>query len=355
LNINLLIYFQSIQRDAVRFLPAVEKNGMILLANIKDVAKLAGLSVGTVSRVLNNRGYISEETKNKVHEAMQQLNYVPNELAKSIFRQYTKTIGVMVPFVTHPYFGMIVQYLEHYASKMNYKIILCNSYFERDKELEYFRILKGYKVDGIILCSRNMDIHDEIQEGPPIVSIDRILSNEIPYVSSDNYQGGLLATTHLIEKGCKKIAHICGSPTLHMTANLRSNAFEETCRKNGVEPIVVATNEDQFSSMTYYNNIQKLFQKHPDVDGIFASSDIIAAQVIQIAAKEGRRIPQDLKLVGFDDVNIAALTAPPLTTIHQPIKQLCKYAFELLLDEIKGEIVPMCTILPVNLIERSST
>ncbi|WOC32495.1 MULTISPECIES: LacI family DNA-binding transcriptional regulator [Caproicibacterium] len=325
------------------------------MANIKDVAKLAGLSVGTVSRVLNNRGYISDETRKKVHDAMRELNYVPNELAKSIFRQYTRTIGVMVPFVTHPYFGMIVQYLEYYASKMNYKIILCNSYFERDKELEYFRMLQGYKVDGIILCSRSMDIRNEIQEGPPIVSIDRILSDRIPYVSSDNYQGGSLATEHLIQKGCRKVAHICGSPSLHMTANQRSSAFEETCRKNGIESIVVSTNEDQFSSLSYYDNIQKLFQKHPDVDGIFASSDIIAAQVIQVAAKAGRHIPEDLKLVGFDDVNIAALTAPPLTTVHQPIKQLCKYAFELLLDEIKGEIVPMCTILPVSFVQRDST
>lgn len=325
------------------------------MANIKDVAKQAGLSVGTVSRVLNNRGYISEETRKKVKEAMKQLNYVPNELAKSIFRQYTKNIGVIVPFITHPYFGQVVEHLEFFAANINYKIMLCNSYFEREKEIEYFEMMKRNKVDGIVLCSRNLDISDKLGNNLPVVSIDRILADNIPCVSSDNYQGGQLATQHLIDKGCKKIAHICGSPRLHLMANYRSKAFEEVCQKNSIEPIVVTTNENQFSSMTYYHEIRKLFKEHPNVDGIFASSDVIAAQVIQVAAEIGRKIPDDVKLVGFDDINIATLTTPQLTTIRQPIKQLSKYALELLIDEIGGEIVPMRTVLPVSLIERKTT
>lgn len=325
------------------------------MANIKDVAKLAGLSVGTVSRVLNNRGYISDETRKNVEDAMKQLNYVPNELAKSIFRQYTKIIGVIVPFVTHPYFGKVVESLEFYASKADYKILLCNSYFDRDKEIEYFKMLKGNKVDGIVLCSRNMDISDVINDNLPIITIDRILGDNIPCVSSDNYQGGVLATQHLISKGCKKIAHISGSPSLHLMANLRNSAFEDICRNNHIEPIIVTTSENQFSSMTYYDEIRQLFKNHPDIDGIFASSDIIAAQVIQIAREVGLKIPDNIKIVGYDDTNIAQLTVPGITTIRQPIEQISKYALELIINEINGEIVPMRTILPVKLIERKST
>ena len=325
------------------------------MANIKDVAKLSGLSVGTVSRVLNNRGYISGETRKKVNSAMKQLNYVPNELAKSIFRQYTKIIGVIVPFVTHPYFGKVVEALEFYASKMDYKIMLCDSYFEKEKEIEYFKMLKGNKVDGIILGSRNMDISEAIKDNLPLVTIDRILGDNIPCVSSDNYKGGMLATEHLISKGCKRIALISGSPSLHLMANKRSGAYVDTCKKHGIEPIVISTNEDQFTSMTYYDEIRALFKSHPDIDGIFASSDVIAAQVIQVAAEIGLRIPDDIKVVGYDDTSIARLTAPKLTTIQQPIEQISKYALELIINEIKGEIVPMRTVLPIKLIERGST
>ncbi|HCR43803.1 MAG TPA: transcriptional regulator, partial [Ruminococcaceae bacterium] len=112
-------------------------------------------------------------------------------------------------------------------------------------------------------------------------------------ISSDNYKGGMLATEHLIKKGCKKIALISGSPSLHLMANQRSIAYVDTCKKNGIEPIVVSTNEDQFTAMTYYNEIHTLFKSHPDIDGIFASSDIIAAQVIQVAAEAGLKIPDD--------------------------------------------------------------
>ena len=325
------------------------------MANIKDVAKLAGLSVGTVSRVLNNRGYISDETREKVNSAMNQLNYVPNELAKSIFRQYTKIIGVIVPFVTHPYFGKVVESLEFYASKTNYKVLLCDSYFEKEKEMEYFRMLKGNKVDGIVLGSRTLDISDVVKENLPLITIDRILGENIPCVSSDNYKGGVLATQHLISKGCKRLAYIGGTPSLHLTANLRSNAFTDICSQNGIEPIIVSTDENQFTSMTYYSEIKALLKDCPDIDGIFASSDVIAAQVIQVATEFKRKIPEDLKVVGYDDINIASLTSPKLTTVSQPIEQISKYALELLINEINGEIVPMRTVLPVKLVERDST
>lgn len=325
------------------------------MANLKDVAKLTGLSVGTVSRVLNNRGYISDKTRKKVKEAINELNYVPNELAKSIFRQYTKTIGVIIPFISHPYFGKIVESLEYFASVEGYKILLCNSYFQKEKELEYFRMLESNKVDGIILASRSLDISKAISDRLPIITIDRILGKSIPCVSADNYQGGTLVAQHLLSRHCKKVAYIGGAPSLHLMANLRGDAFADVCHNNGVEPIIATTDEKQFSTMTYYKDIEQLFNLHPDLDGIFASSDIIAAQVIQVAKKIGRRIPEDLKLVGYDDTPIASLTVPTVTTIQQPIQQMSKYALKLLISEIHGEIIPMQTVLPVKLIEREST
>lgn len=325
------------------------------MANIKDVAKTAGLSVGTVSRVLNSRGYISEEARKKVDDAMKQLNYVPNELAKSIFRQYTKIIGVIVPCVSHPYFGKVVESLESYASKIDYKIMLCNSYYEKEKETEYFQMLSSNKVDGIILASRNLDIGDAINDHLPLITIDRILGDNIPCVSSDNYQGGVLAAQQLINRGCKMLAHIGGTPSLHLMANLRSDGFIDTCQKSGVESLIVSTDENQFITMDYYDDIQDLLMGHPDIDGIFASSDIIAAQIIHVAHTKGLRIPEDLKIIGYDDISIAKLTTPSISTIRQPIEQISKYAMDFIIDEIKGNIVPMRTVLPVSFVEREST
>lgn len=325
------------------------------MANIKDVAKLSGLSVGTVSRVLNNRGYISEETRSRVEAAMKELNYVPNELAKSIFRRYTKIIGVIVPSVAQPYFGRIVESMEAFAAKLGYKIMLCNSYYEREKEMEYFQMLRSNKVDGIILGSRNLDISDAVSSRLPIVTIDRILSESIPCVAADNYQGGLLATQHLIDRGCRHLAHISGSPALHMMANLRSSAFADTCRKNSIEPLVISTEEAQFNALDYFDDIRRLLTEHPEVDGIFASSDIIAAEILHVAKELGRCVPQDLKIVGYDDIFLASLATPSITTIRQPIEQISKYALNFIIEEIEGNIVPLRTVLPVSLIAREST
>lgn len=324
------------------------------MANIKDVARAAGLSVGTVSRVLNNRGYISKETRAKVMDAMRQLNYVPNELAKSIFRKYTNIIGLLVPSVTHPYFSKIVEAVEQHAFDLGYKILLCNSYFDERKEIEYFKMLKSNKVDGIILGSRNLEIDDSLTGGLPLVSIDRILREDIACIVSDNYQGGKLATEHLLSKGCRKIACLGGWPSLHLMANQRIDAFRDVCKREQLDPIVISTNETQFSEMSYYADIERLFEQYPDIEGIFATSDIMAAQVIQVAFGKGIRVPDQVKVVGYDDTNIASLTTPTITTIQQPADAISKYALELLIQQIKGNIVPLRTILPVKLIERAS-
>jgi len=325
------------------------------MSNLKDVASLAGISVTTASRVLNNRGYIGEETRNKVYDAMKQLNYQPNEIARSLFRQHTNIIGVIVPSVSNPFFGKLTELIEIYAVEKGFKILLCNSFHEKEKEIEYIQMLKSNKVDGIIIGSRTTDLGKYMDIGLPFVSIDRILSENTPCVSSDNYQGGELATQFLIKKGCKNLVFIGGSPNLNLMANKRNEAFTDVCEKAGIKHMTVTTGENQFSAMDYTECIDHLFCNNPQCDGIFASSDIIAAQVIQVAAKNGRKVPRDVKIVGYDDVIISELTLPKITTVRQPIDQISRYAVNIIADEIKGEIVPRRTVLPVSLIVRDST
>ena len=324
------------------------------MPNIKDVANKSGLSVTTVSRVLNNRGYISEKTRKTVYDAMTALNYLPNELARSLFRQRSNIIGVIMPSVEHPFFGKLLQSIEGHASQAGFKIMLCISRQDVSKEIEYLQMLQGNKVDGIILSSRSTDIRPHLRGPFPFVTIDRILDKAIPCISGDNYLGGCLATEHLIEKGCRKLAHITGSPQLQLQANRRDEAFVDTCRAHGIEPIMYETTEAGFSNLDYYETIERLLTEH-DVDGLFLGNDIMAAQAVQVAGKLHLRVPEQLKIVGFDDIPLASLTTPALTTIQQPIDEIGKYAVEVIVNQLNSIVAPTQVILPVTLVERQTT
>ncbi|MFY9278735.1 MAG: LacI family DNA-binding transcriptional regulator [Caldicoprobacterales bacterium] len=209
------------------------------MPTIKDVAKKAGVSVTTVSRVLNNRGYISDATRQKVHQAMEDLNYQPNELARSLYRQKSNIIGLIVPTVSHPFFGELVSRIEYYAFRAGYKILLCNSHLEQEKEKDYIDMLRRNQVDGLILGSHTLDVEEYVLSKLPIVTFDRCISDAIPYIASDNYEGGRIATTLLVEHGCNKIAHISGNLELDLLANKRYEAFVEVAEENDVEHVNV--------------------------------------------------------------------------------------------------------------------
>lgn len=324
------------------------------MATIKDVALHAGVTVTTVSRVLNNRGYISEKTRQKVYESMRALNYQPNELARALYKKQSKVVGVVVPSLLHPYFSACVHYLEKYAARQGYKIMVCNSKRERKSEIEYIEMLKSNKVAGIVLCTRTGELADILDDSLPVVTLERSISDKIPAIMCDNYQGGVLAARCLLDRGRKGIAVFPGQPKVQLPGELRVTGFLDTCRQAGVEPIVVTTDESQFAARDYRGTIRAALRAHPEIDGVFATSDVMAAQVIQECAKVGRSIPQDVSLVGFDDVDIASLTCPPLTTIHQPLEQMCEYAVDGILRKLRGETVPVKTILPVSRVDRES-
>jgi len=325
------------------------------MATIKDVAEIAGVTVTTVSRVLNDRGYISENTRQKVNAAMKELDYQPNEIARALLRRKSNLIGLIVPNVAHPFFAELTSSIEYYAYKNGYKILICNSYGDSVKEKDYIDMLKRNQVDGIIMASHTLEISEYLNLGRPIVSIDRCLDNNIPYIASDNYQGGILATNLLIEKGCKKLAHISGPLVLNTPANKRHQAFFDVATKNHINYVVIETRLNSFEIEEYENLIYKLFVDHPDIDGIFASSDIIAACVINISNILGKKVPKDIKVVGYDDIDMASLIVPSLTTIRQPIKEIGEMAIKSIIDQLEKKSVNMENILPVKLINRKTT
>lgn len=324
------------------------------MATIKDIAEKAGVTVTTVSRVLNNRGYISEVTRNKVFKAMEELNYQPNELARSLAKRRSNLIGLIVPTIAHPFFGELTFYLESFAYKEGYKVMVCNSQLEAKKEKEYIDMLRANQVDGIVMASHTLDVEGFQYVDLPIVTFDRQINGEIPYVSSDNYYGGTLATNLLIDKGCRQIAYIGGNLSLNLLANKRHEAFVNSARGRHVSHVVMQTDLNGLEISQYDALVHRLFSEYPDVDGIFASSDLIAAAVLKVCRTLGRRVPEDLRLVGYDDLNIASLVSPGITTIRQPIAAMAKLAMDLILRQIGKQEVPIANILPVELVMRET-
>lgn len=315
---------------------------------LTDVAKTAGVSPTTVSRVLNNRGYISDKTRKKVNDAIELLNYYPNEIARSLFINKTFIIGVIFPTTSNPFYGQLVFHLETLCESLGYKVLLCNSEGREDKEREYLEMLQRHQVDGIIAGAHNRGIEEYNRPNLALVGIDRYLSENVPVVASDNYDGGRQATELLINSGCNHIIHINGSLSLETPANLRREAYEDVMRKNQLTPLVYEIEDDIIS---------KLFDENPEVDGIFASDDLIAANVLREARQRGIDVPNDLKVIGYDGTEATRILLPELSTVQQPIQGIAESAIELLMEQINGTSndIKLETILPVKLIEGETT
>jgi LacI family sucrose operon transcriptional repressor len=324
------------------------------MPTIKDVAKEAGLSIGTVSRALNNRGYLSDEVKHRVAQAMEALDYHPNELARSLQKSKSALIGLIVPSAAHPFFGEIVRYVEGFAYDQGYKLLVCNSLHESEKERDYIKMLKRSQVDGIIMGSHVLDTGDYKNLNLPVVSLDRELSPDIPFVCCDNWQGGEMAARHLIAKGCRDLVHISGSLAVPMLSNKRTEAFTAVCKEAGVSFHSYELSDQALVDFDIEDYLFRILQSHASCDGLFATSDITAAAVMSIAAKIGKRVPDDIKIIGFDGILAGRFLDPPLTTFHQPTAEISRYAVEFLIRMMNGEKVPSKTILPVEFLERGS-
>lgn len=325
------------------------------MATIKDVANHANVSVSTVSRVINNRGYLSDTVKKKVLDSMKELDYLPNDIARSLHSQKSNIIGFVVPSVSNPFFAEMALQVETYAYSIGYKLLLCDSEQEKSKEQEYIHMLRCSKVDGIIMGSHLQEVDDYLNLNLPLVCLDRKLSDAVPYVGCDNYSGGELATRHLVNKGCKKILHFCGNLKLPMLANQRTQALKDVCEAAGVAYKICELPDVSFMDEESKKIIYNAIRRFNGIDGIFATNDIVALVAIRTAAELGYRIPEDIKVIGFDGCPIFQMLHPELTTIRQPIQSIGRYAVNCLVHQISEEEIPSQTILPVSLSVGSST
>lgn len=314
---------------------------------IYDVAEKAGVSVTSVSRVLNNRGYISENLKMNVLNAIKELDYTPNEIARSFFTNKTKFIALIIPTTSNPFFGELTFWIEKFLSRKGYSLFICNSINDSENEKRYLSLLSEKRVDGIIVGSHNIDISEYENYGKDIVSIERELTENIPLIQSDNYQGGKIATQKLIEANCKKILCVSGDSEIKTPANNRLKAYLDCTKENNLEPYVLKI-PFTLPQKEKENIIKAIFLNGNPYDGIFAGDDVLAIMIYNIAKQNGINIPNELKIIGFDGTEMIRTLMPQLATIVQPIEKLAETTVEVLLKKIMGEPVNRINTVSVS-------
>ena len=329
------------------------------MATIREVAESAGVSYATVSHVINNTRLVSPETRQRVLAAMDALNYRPNALARSLRQGKTNTLGLVLPDSANPFFAEISRSIEDEAFKKGYSVFLCNTELDTQRELFYVDVLSKKQVDGIIFVAAG-DQADSLeylrQRNMPVVMIDRDLPNvEVDAVLTDHRLGGYLATRHLLELGHTRIACIAGPSSITPSAE-RITGYRNALEEAGLpcdENLILRGDYHAQSGMETTHAILKMA---PRPTAIFALNDLMALGALRAAAEEGCSVPGDLAVVGYDDLELAHFTNPPLTTIAQPKKEIGAQAIHLLVDRMSHKNRPPSrVVLPPELIVRRST
>ncbi|GMX66413.1 ribose operon transcriptional repressor RbsR [Paenibacillus elgii] len=328
------------------------------MATIRDVAKLAGVSVATISRYLNKSGYVNVETEQKIKKAIEALNYEPNAVARGLAGKKTNTIALILPDISNPFFPELARAVEDVASMYGYTVILCNSDDEGVKEKSYIEVLKKKYIDGIIFASNTLDSADVEQmtkKGIPVVCLDRVPPKQsCSVVRSKNREGAKLAVEHLLSMGCRKIAHIYG-PQEFITAKERLAGYEESVKHlDWYSPTFMI--QGDFRIEGGIRATELLMERHPDVDAIFAGNDLMAVGALKALHRMGVQVPGQVAVCGFDGIGMTEITQPELTTVAQPIYEMGALVSRILIKKIEGTLEADQTYeLDVALVPREST
>ncbi|WP_438296534.1 LacI family DNA-binding transcriptional regulator [Sporosarcina sp. FA15] len=322
------------------------------MANIRDVAKESGVSVATVSRFINQKGYVSKEAKEVIGRAIKELDYKPNLVARSLSTKQTKLIGLIVPDIMNPFFPELARAVEDVALTYDYTVVLCNSDEKAEKEIHYIETLRQKYVAGFIVTTNQLQASHYQNLDIPVVALDRTIDASIPTVSSNNKEGARLGTAHLIEQGCQHIVCMRG-PTGLGTADDRLDGFLEAVEGKEIVTHII---ECPFHFEQSEEIARKFLSEHKGIDGVFASSDVSAAGVLKAAHSLGIIVPDELQIVGFDGIALGGMLSPGLTTVAQDIYKLGALVTRMLIKLIEEiELEEKEIQVPVKLIIRGTT
>lgn len=320
--------------------------------SIKEVAKSAGVSIATVSRVFNKSLYVSPELEKKVMNAAKELGYIPNKLASSLRMGSSRTIGFLIPDIINPFFSEIIKGAEDYLASEGYILLLTTSSNDPSKEDKLLEALYTRKVDGfcaILLGNDHPFIDRIITNNVPIVVMDNIEKHKgISYVASDNYSGMTNLMKYLIENGHKSFAFLSGKPGT-FSANERLRAFKDSIKIHSLD------NEILFGEYSYESGKEMVKKMSPKPDAVVCGNDMIAFGAMVELEKMGYHIPDDISITGFDDLLFSEMTYPPLTTVKQDAYMMGRTSGELLLRKIKGMDVEHRVLLNTELQIRGSS
>ncbi|PLR73636.1 LacI family DNA-binding transcriptional regulator [Bacillus sp. UMB0728] len=327
-------------------------------STIRDVARKAGVSVATVSRYINSNGYISGRTGEKIQEVMLELDYRPNEIARGLARKKTDTIALIIPEITNPFFPELVVSIERKTKEKGYSLILIHADEESLQDSVFWRNLESRYIDGLILASfqfsqKILNELDALQV--PFVRIDRAADHDSPNsIGMDNRKGARLAVSHLIESGCKKIAHISGPHTFPPSIE-RLRGYEEILAEQLPSESAIVM-EGDFTLESGKSVTEALMKQHSDIDGLFLANDMMAIGALKTLKQLGKKVPEDIAVIGFDGIKLGEMVEPELSTIEQPIFSIGTVAAARLVGMIEnnGEYESQ-TVLDVRLVIREST
>lgn len=326
------------------------------MTTIKQVASHANVSSATVSRVLNNDKRVSPEVRQRVRESIAALDYRPNRIARSLRRQSTETIGVIVSDIENPHFTKAVRTIENAAYEQGFRVVLCNTDESGEKQKAYLEVLAAEQVTGIILAPAVADdptIGQMLDLGIPIVAFDRTVNDErADAVLADNVTAARMATKLLIDRGCQKIGFIAGRPEIR-TGLDRLLGYEEAIRESGREAII---GEGGFRLELARQATIDMLAEHPDLDGLVIANNLMAIGAGEALRISGKAVPDEIKVVGIDDPPWASLVSPAMTSLAQPTQTMATMAFDLLVGRIRKErTLPREMIYQFEVILRESS
>jgi LacI family transcriptional regulator len=330
------------------------------MPTIRDVAERASVSIATVSRVLNDSGYVSPELDARVRQAIAELGYQRNVLARNLRRSESRTLGMLIPNSDNPFFAEMAKGVEDFCFGKGFTVVLCNTDENAEKEESYFNTLYQQRVAGFIVVSTGRltaHLQHLLDDGCPIVMADRRLPGlNADSVVSDNAKGAQQAVRHLIELGHRRIGLIVGYRELE-TMQARWAGATDTLQAAGItlEPRMVFE-QGNFLPQSGYTGGEALLNQPEPPTAIFALNDLMAFGVLGYACAHGIDVPSQLSIVGFDDILLASYVAPALTTVAQPKYELGRTVAEVLLRRVQGnKESPIHLVLPTELIVRGST
>jgi LacI family transcriptional regulator len=331
------------------------------LATIKDIARRVGVSPSVVSRALNNKYGVKEATRQAIAEAAKEMGYHPNVAARSLVTRRSQTIGVIIPDISEPFYSRVIKGMQYIADEAGYTLLFSNSYESLEQSKVVQKMVDGQRVDGLIIVGSSRAERDYISsltaKGTPFVVIERHFSDlNMNCIWVDNVVGGYIATKHLIECGHRRIAHITGDLSFEVAAD-RVKGYRKALDEAGIPYSPKLVLPGSFVWQDGYAAMKQLLSDTPRCTAVFAGNDSMAYGALQAIAEAGLSVPQDISVVGFDDLEFSSLTNPPLTTVRQPRYEMGRDAMRLLLARMdagnQGDGMKIC--YPPEMVVRRST